>query len=464
MRRALLTAAVLTLCPATLVAQEFTYNPPGQLVSGSGTGRADDTVYVPEMRFPIEVAPAYPNSQVHGRGGQQGPGGGQCDTENYSYPWWDNYCESRQWSMPLCPSGTGHQGQDIRPSTCDKSVHWVVAAEAGQITSIGSYAVSQMSDSGTRHRYLHMDMAQLAITQGQRVEKGARLGLVSNDFGGTPTHIHLHYDINQNIPSAGGNVYVPTYMSLVRSYETLIGMEAEPCEIIGPDGATLDDFGPCATFFGNPQFWRIVDSGGVQDRFHWTNGWDGDNPGNWARWALHFAEAGRYNVEINVVPPYNVATNVRYLVRASGEDSTHTVDQSAVTDWFSLGEFDFAEGGDQKVEVFDNSGTTLDDQHITADAVRVTRVDGMTGNNTTGGNNNTGGGGGNTTGGGGNNTTGGGGGPITNNTGGGSPPGDFSADEIRVKRGCCATVSHSNDIGGFAPLIALGALVLRRRR
>lgn len=45
-------------------ADEFTYQPPGQLVAGSGTGRGDNVVYVPGMRFPIEVAPAYANSQV----------------------------------------------------------------------------------------------------------------------------------------------------------------------------------------------------------------------------------------------------------------------------------------------------------------------------------------------------------------------------------------------------------------
>ena len=45
--RRLLVMLTAVLLPVTAVAQdEFTYNPPGQLVPGSGTGRADDTVYV----------------------------------------------------------------------------------------------------------------------------------------------------------------------------------------------------------------------------------------------------------------------------------------------------------------------------------------------------------------------------------------------------------------------------------
>jgi len=53
----------------------FSYRPAGELVSGSGTGRKDATVYAPGIRFPIEKAPAYPNSQVWGVGGSAGPAG-----------------------------------------------------------------------------------------------------------------------------------------------------------------------------------------------------------------------------------------------------------------------------------------------------------------------------------------------------------------------------------------------------
>jgi len=38
--------------------------------------------------------------------------------ENYSYPWQDNFCETRDFEVGQCATGMGHQGQDIRPSSC----------------------------------------------------------------------------------------------------------------------------------------------------------------------------------------------------------------------------------------------------------------------------------------------------------------------------------------------------------
>ena len=220
-------------------AGDFTYAPPGDLVPGSGSGRVDDNVYAPGMRFPIEAAPAYANSQVWGHGGSQGPGGGQCDVENFSYPWHDNYCETRSWDMPLCPSGTGHQGQDIRATSCEANVHNVVASEAGTVTNVGSYSVYVTAADGTRYDYLHM--GSVAVSVGDDVQKGEIIGKVSNEFGGTPTTVHLHFNLRQEVMGLG-NVYVPPYLSLVTSYQALIGPPIEPgqgaldaidCETIG---------------------------------------------------------------------------------------------------------------------------------------------------------------------------------------------------------------------------------------
>lgn len=356
------------LLPA--VSLGFEYKPPGQLTGGSGTGRVDNTVYAPGMRYPIEVAPSYPNSQVWGVGGSQGPAGGQCDARNYSYPWWDNYCESRSWDMPLCPSGKGHQGQDIRPSTCENKKHWAVAAEAGTITSIGTYSVYLTTDAGTLHRYLHMDPASVTVSTNQKVTRGQRLGLVSNAFGGTPTTIHLHYDIMLNV-SGVGRVYVPPYMSLVRSYEELIGQPAVPCAVIPAEGGLVDNQGPCFTTYGPAQYWREETTAGNGGKFNWTNAYDGANPSNWASWRIHVATEGEYVVEFNVVPGYNKSKKVPYLVKHAGGESRVVVDQSAVTEWHTLGTFTFKTDGDNLVAVHDNSGETENDLHITADAIRV---------------------------------------------------------------------------------------------
>ncbi len=202
------------------------YTPAGQLFPyKSGTGRiGDNYIYAPGIRFPIERAPAYINSQVYGVGGYLGPKGSLCSQKNYQYPWHDNYCEKRGWKMPLCRGGKGHQGVDIRTATCEKKKYYTVAVEDGIITSIGKYTVKLRGKSGRTYRYLHQDPHSLRVHRGQRVKRGQRLGLVSNYMGSTPTSIHLHFDIMQTIKigNTSKSVFVPPYSSLVDAYKRLL--------------------------------------------------------------------------------------------------------------------------------------------------------------------------------------------------------------------------------------------------
>lgn len=205
----------------------FAYYPAGVLSPAkSGKGRlGDNYVYAPGIRFPLESAPAYINSQVYGIGGYLGPKGSLCNKQNYAYPWHDNYCEIRsKYNMPLCSAGKGHQGVDIRPMTCEKKRHYAVAVEKGIITSIGSYTVKLRGDSGRTYRYLHLDSGSLKVRKGERVKRGERIGLVSNNMGNTPTSIHLHFDMKQTIRMGNGSksVFVPPYTSLVAAYKRLL--------------------------------------------------------------------------------------------------------------------------------------------------------------------------------------------------------------------------------------------------
>lgn len=204
----------------------FSYTQSGQLIpAGSGKGRIGDTyIYAPNIRFPIETAPAYLNSQVYGVGGLHGAAGSLCDQRNYQYPWHDNYCETRSWGMPLCPSGKGHQGVDIRGATCEKNKYYAVAVEDGKITYIGNYSVSLRGVSGRTYRYLHLASNSLRVRVGQTVKRGDRIGLVSDNMGNTKTSIHLHFDIQQTIKLGGTSkkVFVPPYSSLVEAYKRLL--------------------------------------------------------------------------------------------------------------------------------------------------------------------------------------------------------------------------------------------------
>ncbi|SFV64278.1 hypothetical protein MNB_SV-12-818 [hydrothermal vent metagenome] len=206
--------------------KNFKYTPAGYLnPPNSGKGRlGDNYIYAPNIRFPLESAPAYINSQVYGVGGMYGARGSLCDKRNYQYPWHDNFCEKRGWKMPLCPSGKGHQGVDIRGATCEKKKYYAVAVERGIITYIGSYSVSLRGESGRTYRYLHLDSKSLKVKRGQKIKRGQRIGLVSNNMGSTSTSIHLHFDVKQTIVVDGYSqrVYVPIYSSLVEAYKRLL--------------------------------------------------------------------------------------------------------------------------------------------------------------------------------------------------------------------------------------------------
>lgn len=197
----------------------FEFEPTGKLVGGSGSGVTLATINAAGIRFPVEASPAYLNSQVWGVGGMKGPAGGQDAKANYSYPWHDNFCETRSYKTPACPAGTGHQGQDIRPASM-RGTHWAVAVEDAQVTKIGTYSVTLVGASGNEYRYLHMKMAQLPVRSGQFVRRGQMVGIISNDFGNTKTTVHLHFELRQNAGGRGIRVVSP-YTSLVAAYHDL---------------------------------------------------------------------------------------------------------------------------------------------------------------------------------------------------------------------------------------------------
>lgn len=226
------------------VKASFYYFRSGNLAPSSGTGALEPAVLVPDMLFPIKNAPAVAQTQVYRWGGGV-KGGDQCDTRNFVAPWRDNYCETRSsGSTPWCSKSGVHLGQDIRvgtPEGCkaeratkaaDRTRYEVVAVEDGVISNVGSYSISLRSDSGGRiYRYLHLNMAKLKVATNQTVKKGDVLGYVSNDFGGTPTTLHLHFEIRLNTAENGWQ-YAPPYSSLLEAYKR---RENNPGERVADD-------------------------------------------------------------------------------------------------------------------------------------------------------------------------------------------------------------------------------------
>jgi hypothetical protein len=250
---------------------DFTFHAPGDIIAGTGFkgkgGRSDYTVYS-KMRFPLLNAPAYANSQSFmnlgdcdstGRvslgmvgsvpsyrcriGGQallkdEGAAG------NYAYPWRDNFCEHRYFDVGECPGGFGHQGQDIRPSSCKQRFvgggcepyqHDVVAVREGMVLrSAGQmpvYLFVNAPDEHIRFRYLHMFPKQLdeeGILSGRILQEGEEFGKVGSFFQHErAATYHLHFDMQ--VPTKYGWVFV------------------NPDTQTPPSGDTLSDAAPTAT-------------------------------------------------------------------------------------------------------------------------------------------------------------------------------------------------------------------------
>jgi len=225
--------------PALSVA--FAYYPPGVLDPHDATrGRKGDRkVYLPNIIFPLRLAPdqhPHLNSQIwgHGGGGWDGKGeagGAECDPINYdALHQHDTYCEVRSWSMPMCPGGQGHQGQDIRPPTCKNNKWEAVAVADGIITLVTANTTVRLRGAdGTEYWYLHMHPQSITVKQGDKVQQGDVLGRVSSymdkDPNGTTTH--LHFQVRQTIRVDGKilSVYVPGYTSLIASYRKAKGLD-----------------------------------------------------------------------------------------------------------------------------------------------------------------------------------------------------------------------------------------------
>ena len=244
---------------ATVEGLGFAYYAPGDLnPHDKGRGRVGDRkIYLPDIIFPVRLKPgiartppgshAFMNSQIWGYGGggyagKGAAGGSEYDTRNYD-PMInrDDYCEVRSWSMPLCPAGTGHQGQDIRPPHGDDNKWEVQAVVDGVITlKTSNTTVVLKGGDGTEYYYLHMHPDSIPVKVGQLVKQGDLMGRISNFMnGGRDTTHHLHFQVMQSIRVNGETkrVYVPVFASLISAYRKAKGLDGAQ----GADGTLLID-------------------------------------------------------------------------------------------------------------------------------------------------------------------------------------------------------------------------------
>ncbi|HTF76395.1 MAG TPA: M23 family peptidase [Bradyrhizobium sp.] len=235
---------------------DFSYRPSGDIVSHGGLrrqrGHADFTAYS-QIRFPLEKAPALVRSQSFGRRRSINrpltpvePAG-----RNAGYPWQDNFCEARSFSVGQCASGFGHQGQDMRPACsprdagadrCDPHRQAVVAVRDGVlIRSPQQQAATLQINTRNEHirfRYMHMNPRSMdadGVLNGRHVREGEKLGVVSNYLDRpNGTSRHLHFDVQ--VFTRDGWLWVNPYVTLISAYERLIHGRGR---VIGPEPPAL---------------------------------------------------------------------------------------------------------------------------------------------------------------------------------------------------------------------------------
>jgi hypothetical protein len=219
---------------------DFTYRAPGDLIANSTSrkqgGRADFTAYS-QISFPLQKAPAFAHSQSFGKH-RVADRFDEFSGGPTSYPWQDNFCEARSFGVGQCPSGFGHQGQDMRPAPCpihddgpehcDPRQQPVVAVrDAVLIRSPKQQAATLQVNTRNEHirfRYMHMNPAAMDaddILNGRHVAEGEKIGVVSNylDHPNGTTR-HLHFDMQ--VFTRDGWLWVSPYVTLVSAYERLI--------------------------------------------------------------------------------------------------------------------------------------------------------------------------------------------------------------------------------------------------
>lgn len=211
---------------------DFTYRPPGDIITGTGyhrqSGRADFNAYS-QIRFPLD-APAFVHSQ------KRRSGGDKADAPDAGFPWRDNFCEARSFSVGQCANGYGHQGEDIRPGACRAPVDGgcnprkqpVFAVRDGTVIRSRSQQAATLQintrNEHIRFRYMHMNPSVMdadGLLNGRMVAEGEQIGVVSNylDHPNGTTR-HLHFDVQ--VFTRDGWIWVNPYVTLVSAYERLV--------------------------------------------------------------------------------------------------------------------------------------------------------------------------------------------------------------------------------------------------
>ena len=140
-----------------------------------------------------------------------------------------------------------------------------------------------------------------------------------------------------------------------------------------PAGGVIDQRSECYIAGGDPRYWRKEAGGYGDNGREWTGTTGAAEPANFGMWVIKVPAAGRYPVDVYLDGgEVGTSKSATYTIVHAGMTDTITVDQTSVSGWANLGDFDFAGTGDEHVLLGDNTGEPgSTDKHLLFDALRV---------------------------------------------------------------------------------------------
>jgi uncharacterized protein (TIGR03382 family) len=278
---------------------------------------------------------------------------------------------------------------------------------------------------GTAGLYLHVEGGSSELSVGDPVAAGDTIARVGQT--GWSCGPHLHFQVQQicgswwcqSIPSeffAGGTV---------ASGEQLTSENCGPCTATLAGGETIISESEVQCFDRLTKYWW--DGGEGLDGHHWfTYATEAAEPVTLGRWRFSVEVPGEYEVEVHVPDANADASGATYAIHHAGVIDHVAIDQSAQKGWQWLGAFEFDGGGDELIELPDNTGEPEAQLiPLAYDSVRFTYVSGGDGDGD------------------------GDGDPTGDGDGDGDPTGDGDGDCPLGQPGCMCTMGGGCDPGAI---------------
>jgi len=143
------------------------------------------------------------------------------------------------------------------------------------------------------------------------------------------------------------------------------------CAALPADGV-IDQRSECYIAGGDPRYWRKEGGGYGANGREWTGTTSAAIRANFGKWIIK-VPAGRYPVDVYLDGgEFGTSKSANYIIAHAGMTDMVPVDQTTVSGWVNLGDFDFAGTGDEYVLLGDNTGEAgTMDRHLLFDAIRV---------------------------------------------------------------------------------------------